>query len=130
VKMFYWLVTQFWSTPNSLWLDRLILALIGRTPWSARVPLDPFFANGSSFMRRAGKPAKGRAADQGVRPTLEKRAASPITGGRGRTPGIKQPAAWRARREPGTSLGIAVVPEPALVPAGRAPYFRNESGQS
>jgi outer membrane protein, heavy metal efflux system len=34
-------------------------------PWSARVPLDPFFAH------HTGKPARGPAADQGVRPTLD-----------------------------------------------------------
>jgi hypothetical protein len=43
---------------------------IGRTPWSARVPLDPSFANGSSLMEHTGKPARSPAADQGVRPTL------------------------------------------------------------
>src|SRR5580692_7140996 len=45
---------------------------VGRTPWSARVPLDPFFGNGSSLMRHTGKPARGPAADQGVRPTLDR----------------------------------------------------------
>jgi hypothetical protein len=42
----------------------------GRTPWSARVPLDPFFASASSLMHHTGEPARGPAADQGVRPTL------------------------------------------------------------
>src|SRR5271156_5742480 len=41
---------------------------MGRTPWSARVPLDPFFTNGNSLMYLTGKPAKGPDADPGVRP--------------------------------------------------------------
>jgi hypothetical protein len=50
------------------------LTPIGRTPWPARVPLDPSFANGSSLMHHTGKPARGPAADRGG-PTLAKRAA-------------------------------------------------------
>jgi hypothetical protein len=41
--------------------------IVGRTLWSARVPLDPFFA--ARLTASAGNPAKGPAADQGVRPT-------------------------------------------------------------
>ena len=37
---------------------------MGRTPWSARVPPDPFFGD------KVCKPARGPAADQGVRPTI------------------------------------------------------------
>ena len=43
---------------------------MGRTPWSARVPLDPLFANEINFDLAACKPARGPAADQGVRPTI------------------------------------------------------------
>ena len=38
--------------------------VVGRTPWSARVPLDPLFANSIS------EPASAPAADPGVRPTF------------------------------------------------------------
>jgi hypothetical protein len=36
---------------------------VGRTPWSARIPLDPLFATES-------KPTGASAADRGVRPTI------------------------------------------------------------
>jgi hypothetical protein len=32
---------------------------VGRTPWSARVPLDPFFVNGSSLMDHTGIAGQG-----------------------------------------------------------------------
>ena len=38
--------------------------LVGRTPWSARVPVDPHVPAASA------QPAGGPAADRGVRPTL------------------------------------------------------------
>jgi hypothetical protein len=40
--------------------------MVGRTPWSARVPLDPLFV--SPF----NKPTGGSTADQGVRPTVNR----------------------------------------------------------
>ena len=40
--------------------------LVGRTPWSARVPLDPLSVAAEI---RAHEPTRGSAADQGVRPT-------------------------------------------------------------
>src|ERR1017187_9137930 len=44
-----------------------ILALMGRTPWSARVPLDPL---PQALTNTSSKPTWASAADQGVRPTL------------------------------------------------------------
>jgi len=38
---------------------------VGRTPWSARVPLDPLLG----FVYRTSWPTWASAADQGVRPT-------------------------------------------------------------
>ena len=43
---------------------------MGRTPWAARVPLDPLFS-GSEY--DSGKAGRGPAADQGVCPTNEQR---------------------------------------------------------
>jgi len=40
---------------------------LGRTPWSARVPLDPLFANDTKLMRTS-KATRASAADLGVRP--------------------------------------------------------------
>ena len=42
---------------------------VGRTPWSARVPLDPLFV-WNQFPAEREWPARGPAADQGVRPTI------------------------------------------------------------
>jgi len=41
--------------------------MVGRTPWSARVPPDPLFPNEINWI---WPPARGPAADQGVRPTI------------------------------------------------------------
>src|SRR6266581_9029750 len=41
----------------------------GRTPWSARVPPDPLFVWNQLPAERE-RPARGPAADQGVRPTI------------------------------------------------------------
>jgi len=43
--------------------------VVGQTPWSARVPLDPPLANGISRVPRGG-PTRASAADQVVRPTI------------------------------------------------------------
>ena len=43
---------------------------VGRTPWSARVPLDPHLAMEIQPLAIPGRPAGGPAADQGVRPTF------------------------------------------------------------
>lgn len=43
--------------------------VVGQTPRSARVPLDPLLAN-ISIARERQEPARGPAADQGVRPTI------------------------------------------------------------
>ena len=42
--------------------------VVGRTHWSARVPLDPLLANEISFPM-VHKPTGASAADRGVRPT-------------------------------------------------------------
>src|SRR5580658_2725463 len=41
---------------------KTVAQLVGRTPWSARVPLDPLFHS-------QNRPTRASAADQGVRPT-------------------------------------------------------------
>src|ERR1035441_10290937 len=43
---------------------------VGRTPWSARVALDPHFARRTRFLHHRGRPTRASAADQGVRPTI------------------------------------------------------------
>ena len=43
--------------------------IVGRTPWSARVPLDPLFASEIRLSPRVNRPTRASAADQGVRPT-------------------------------------------------------------
>src|SRR5438876_8459628 len=45
---------------------------VGRTPWSARVPPDPLFVWNQLPAERE-RPARGPAADQGVRPTCTSR---------------------------------------------------------
>jgi hypothetical protein len=65
----------------------LLAALVGRTPWSARVPLDPPFARPSRSHALAG-PTRASAADQGVRPTS-------AVGRRKRLPHNAAPAAYR-----------------------------------
>jgi hypothetical protein len=42
-----------------------------RTPWSARVPLDPLFALKISTVRSKKRPTGGSAADQRVRPAAK-----------------------------------------------------------
>ncbi len=42
---------------------------VGRTPWSARGPLAPLFAPPRPHPVTPKRPARGPAADQGVRPT-------------------------------------------------------------
>jgi hypothetical protein len=46
---------------------------VGRTPWSARVPLDPLSAQQNQPHASTERPTGGSAADQGVRPTLSAR---------------------------------------------------------
>jgi hypothetical protein len=48
----------------------LLAAFVGRTPWSARVPLDPPFAQPNQRSAIPERPTGASAADQGVRPTL------------------------------------------------------------
>src|SRR5216683_1180243 len=68
--------------------------VVGRTPWSARVPLDPLLANRIRVARRA-RPTRASAADQGVRPTTGADCAV-----RGKVSGIGlQPAVSRRRTE-------------------------------
>ena len=43
---------------------------VGRTPWSARVPLDPLFARQNQLHASPEKPTRGSAADQGARTTF------------------------------------------------------------
>jgi hypothetical protein len=47
--------------------------VVGRTPWSARVPLDPLSAGIAGCPKR---PTRASAADQGVRPTMQPTGAS------------------------------------------------------
>jgi hypothetical protein len=42
---------------------------VGRTPWSARVPLDPPLRRGIKLGAAPPRPTGASAADQGVRPT-------------------------------------------------------------
>jgi hypothetical protein len=44
---------------------------VGRTPWSARVPLDPLYAKGTNSPL-PNRPTGASAADQEVRPTQRK----------------------------------------------------------
>jgi hypothetical protein len=53
-------------------------AIVGRTPWSARVPPDPLFAPPNQPHAIPERPARAPAADQGVRPTIN--AGHPIVG--------------------------------------------------
>jgi hypothetical protein len=46
----------------------LLAAFVGRTPWTARVPLDPLLARLNQ--PRAERPTGASAADQGVHPTV------------------------------------------------------------
>jgi hypothetical protein len=43
---------------------------VGRTPWSAQVPLDPLFAQPNRPDVIPERPTGGAAADQEVRPTI------------------------------------------------------------
>jgi predicted nucleic acid-binding protein len=43
---------------------------VGRTPWSARVPLDPLFEQPNQSDATLERPTGESAADQGVRPTV------------------------------------------------------------
>jgi hypothetical protein len=45
---------------------------VGRTPWSARVPLDPLYDQPNQSGAIIEGPTGGSAADQGVRPTASK----------------------------------------------------------
>jgi hypothetical protein len=45
---------------------------VGRTPWSARIPLDPPLAQPQRIRAASERPTGGSAADRGVRPTLRK----------------------------------------------------------
>ena len=44
--------------------------LVGRTPWSARVPLDPLLARRIKGLYHRGRPTRASAAVQGDRPTV------------------------------------------------------------
>jgi hypothetical protein len=48
----------------------IVRKTVGRTPWSARVPLDPLFDQRKQCDAIAERPTGGSAADQGVRPTV------------------------------------------------------------
>ena len=56
--------------PLSLDLGDNSAQIVGRTPWSARVPLDPLFAPQNQPHVIPERRARGPAADQGVRPTF------------------------------------------------------------
>jgi hypothetical protein len=51
----------------------LLVAFVGRTPWSARVPPDPLLAPSSKPHAILERPTGASAADQGVRPTKTRR---------------------------------------------------------
>jgi hypothetical protein len=52
----------------------LAVVKVGRTPWSARGPLAPLYVPPSQSLLSSERPARGPAADQGVRPTLRQAA--------------------------------------------------------
>jgi VWFA-related protein len=52
---------------------RALFHIVGRTPWSAGVPLDPLFAPLNQPHARPERPTRASAADRGVRPTLPSR---------------------------------------------------------
>src|SRR5207302_279269 len=56
--------TEVWRTRSCAMLNA-----VGRTPWSARVPLDPLLVR-NQFPAEREWPARGPAADQGVRPII------------------------------------------------------------
>ena len=58
------LLSLYFASLNSL---PKTVPIVGRTPWSARVPLDPLFATGSTSYNR-GRPAGGLPRTVGGRP--------------------------------------------------------------
>ena len=83
---------------------------VGRTPWSARVPLDPPLAG---LMTNPARPTGASAADQGVRPTiphdlhavrlaLGRRAPSVAPAARTSTPSCSKAASSRPARTSAT----------------------------
>jgi hypothetical protein len=46
------------------------MKMVGRTPWSARVPPDPLFGKEISLIQPRKRPTGASAADQGVCPTI------------------------------------------------------------
>jgi len=80
-------VGQAWLMPHSF---PTAGNAVGRTPWSARVPLDPLFAQPNQPDAIRERPTRASAADRGVRPTIN--AERPIIG---KLCGISQ--AWLRR---------------------------------
>jgi hypothetical protein len=62
-----------WLRMLAYGLAAAALVLVGRTPWSARVPLDPPLAQPPQTRAASERPTGGSAANQGVRPTLARR---------------------------------------------------------
>jgi len=81
--------------------------MVGRTPWSARVPLDPLLANEGTFTQRTGRPTRASAADRGSAPQ------SQVPGGH--MPPLKLPKG-------------AIRPRPAVL--AMAPYSPPTSGRA
>jgi hypothetical protein len=52
-------------------------AVVGQTPWSARVPLNPLLVKSGSS--KPSKPTRASAADQGGRPTASDRSGPALT---------------------------------------------------
>jgi hypothetical protein len=63
--------------------------MVGRTPRSARVPLDPLFARSIRFLHRRSGPTGASAADQGVRPTINAGGFSALPVGKARPPCLR-----------------------------------------
>src|ERR1017187_10285048 len=60
--------------------NRNTAELVGRTPWSARVPLDPLLALIIKRLRHRDRPTGASAADQGGRPAGGRGGRRPGTG--------------------------------------------------
>ena len=90
---------------------------VGRTPWSARVPLDPLFARRVRPVDNRDRPTRASAADRGGRPTTyagvrlrEKYVAQA---------GMPAPRRWRSLKP----LWNGAAHPNAALPAKEAPAF-------
>jgi hypothetical protein len=72
----------------------MLARLVGRTPGSARVPLDPLLTRGDDLTGHSERPAGGPSADQGVRPTTNPEFEEPRWDGLDET--MQRVTAWLA----------------------------------